>query len=577
MNFDIRSVGRALNPVNLVGEAQKVTQKAAQKVVQGADVVLHKGADVVRGAGSKVGSRVKDQYQGLKDQHRANEVKADKAKSWIGEKVSQAQEMVFDKPRRDLDKIGKQGGFLGTVAKVASFGAGVEEGLFLGAKDAVAGTFSLAEGAAKVASPVEWVLNPEGNLGRIKATGEVAAALAPLTNPVTLVAGLGTGDTQKTVGALWNGITEPYRQGDVAQGVGRGIFDIGSLFVGGEISAGAKGAGAASKTTKGLSGLENAVPRLKGEDGLPQTLRRFLGEDKARPNAGQPAAGKQSPDDAEAAGVPSQAADDAKTGAAAKGEAPISPEVVEQFIDDVEDYLRGVAQDKVPALVGAKKPVIVNSADRPSVTPLTGAAERTPGSAGRTEGTGRGSNTDPTTRPGGTAGAGSKNQDLAPPPPDPIDASSSPGRVNSRKSAGDGIPIAHNAKEAYATIRQEWGHPMTEREMRELNDAVVRAGNGDTRAPHGKDGTPYDNAPHLFDPDHRTSEQNVKTVGRYPKTLNAAGGYQEYTVNTPNVGGRAERRIVINYNEKKAYYSHDHYEHFIDISKWVFGEQSHSH
>ena len=35
---------------------------------------------------------------------------------------------------------------------------------------------------------------------------------------------------------------------------------------------------------------------------------------------------------------------------------------------------------------------------------------------------------------------------------------------------------------------------------------------------------------------------------------------------TPGVSGRAQRRVVVNKTTFQAYYSHDHYKNFIEIS-----------
>ena len=40
----------------------------------------------------------------------------------------------------------------------------------------------------------------------------------------------------------------------------------------------------------------------------------------------------------------------------------------------------------------------------------------------------------------------------------------------------------------------------------------------------------------------------------------------EWTVKTPGVSGRAQRRIVVNKTTFQACYTHDHYKNFIEIS-----------
>jgi guanyl-specific ribonuclease Sa len=45
-----------------------------------------------------------------------------------------------------------------------------------------------------------------------------------------------------------------------------------------------------------------------------------------------------------------------------------------------------------------------------------------------------------------------------------------------------------------------------------------------------------------------------------------SGPYQEWTVKTPDVGGNGKRRIVVDKKSGKAYYTHDHYDSFIEIN-----------
>jgi len=104
---------------------------------------------------------------------------------------------------------------------------------------------------------------------------------------------------------------------------------------------------------------------------------------------------------------------------------------------------------------------------------------------------------------------------------------------------------------------------MTPDDMRELNKTIDRARINDVSVYPRNDGVPYLNSPKNFDSGHMTRSAPSQT-------LNTIGGYQEYTVKTPGIGNRAGRRVVINREAKTAYYSHDHYHSFIDISKWVF-------
>lgn len=123
--------------------------------------------------------------------------------------------------------------------------------------------------------------------------------------------------------------------------------------------------------------------------------------------------------------------------------------------------------------------------------------------------------------------------------------------------------VAKNAKEIFAVILEKWGERMTAREMREINAAVDRVRARDTSAYPHNDGVPYSNSPKDFDPTHMTRPDPAQV-------LNSSGSYQEYTVRTPGIGNRGTRRVVVDYERRTAYYSHDHYHSFIDITEWVF-------
>ncbi|MNR40868.1 Guanyl-specific ribonuclease Sa3 precursor [compost metagenome] len=90
---------------------------------------------------------------------------------------------------------------------------------------------------------------------------------------------------------------------------------------------------------------------------------------------------------------------------------------------------------------------------------------------------------------------------------------------------------------------------MNAEDMRAIKAAVDRV---KTRNPlYSQDGTPFQNS-HLIDPNSQR--------------LNTGVNYTEWTVKTPGIGGRGQRRIVLDMNTGKAYYSHDHYTSFIQIN-----------
>ena len=100
----------------------------------------------------------------------------------------------------------------------------------------------------------------------------------------------------------------------------------------------------------------------------------------------------------------------------------------------------------------------------------------------------------------------------------------------------------------YSKIENKWGEKMTPEDMREIQKAVDRV---KTRDPlYSQDGTEFKNS-HLIDPDSQR--------------LNTGSNYTEWTVRTPGLGNRGERRIVLDMKIGQAYYSHDHYKSFIKI------------
>ena len=112
---------------------------------------------------------------------------------------------------------------------------------------------------------------------------------------------------------------------------------------------------------------------------------------------------------------------------------------------------------------------------------------------------------------------------------------------------------ASNPQQAHAAIKDKWGHEMAPADMRELHNTVDRI---KTRNPrYNEDGTVFKNS-HTISPDSQR--------------LNTIGGYEEWTVKTPGVSNRGSRRVVVNRKAGKAYYTHDHYDSFmeIDLSGW---------
>ena len=111
--------------------------------------------------------------------------------------------------------------------------------------------------------------------------------------------------------------------------------------------------------------------------------------------------------------------------------------------------------------------------------------------------------------------------------------------------------FAKNPKQAHAAIKSKWGHSMSNQEMRELQSTINRIKLRQPR--YSNDGTPFSNTHTIGNP----NSQRRNT---------GSGPYHEWTVKTPNVGTNGARRIVVDKKTGQAYYSHDHYDSFIEIN-----------
>ncbi|MFW5701033.1 MAG: ribonuclease domain-containing protein [Cyclobacteriaceae bacterium] len=85
--------------------------------------------------------------------------------------------------------------------------------------------------------------------------------------------------------------------------------------------------------------------------------------------------------------------------------------------------------------------------------------------------------------------------------------------------------------------------------MQEIKSTIDRIKTNKPK--YSQDGLPYAND-YKIDPNSQI--------------LNTAYNYVEWTVKTPGISGRAQRRIVVNKTTSQAYYTHDHYKNFIEIS-----------
>ena len=241
---------------------------------------VDEGAEAAQGVASTVGDAVDAGGKALQDARhwvgdRLDDV--DHAKEWVGSKIDgavQGAEHAVDGFRHDLVDFGEQhGGFVGkALAENVSNGLGLVEGAGLAVYDMGKGVVQLADGAGKLVNPLEWAAHGEQNLQRLETTGKAVVALENLTNPAAwLTNAKGNANTAK---ALWNGVTGGYqdaaRQGDWSKFIGRGVVDVGSLFIGvGEANAaikGAEGANAVAKLGEGADALDKVADGARALD-----------------------------------------------------------------------------------------------------------------------------------------------------------------------------------------------------------------------------------------------------------------------------------------------------------------------
>lgn len=253
MSFGLDSIGR-----NLAGWASETVDQIAQGAADLADVVtdvgddaLQAGSQALQSAQAWIGERA-DQIEGIEQ----------RIGSAIDGAVESAEQAV-DGFRDGLVNAGEQyGGVVGgTLARNVSNTIGVVEGAGLAIYDMGKGVVQIADGAGKLVSPLQWAARPAENLARLEGVGNAAVAIGDLANPAAwLTRGDANLDTAK---ALWDGVTEGYQdaaqQGDWAKFAGRGVIDVGSLFIGvGEVNAaikGAQGGAAAARIAEPLSGI----------------------------------------------------------------------------------------------------------------------------------------------------------------------------------------------------------------------------------------------------------------------------------------------------------------------------------
>ena len=106
-----------------------------------------------------------------------------------------------------------------------------------------------------------------------------------------------------------------------------------------------------------------------------------------------------------------------------------------------------------------------------------------------------------------------------------------------------------SSSKIYNYVNDEFGETLSPNALKEFSNTLERIKN--KSAKYSNDATEF---------------QNNWRMGPESQRLDTGVAvYEEWTVKTPGTGNNGARRIVIDRKNKKAYYTHDHYESFIEI------------
>ncbi|WP_440222994.1 DNA/RNA non-specific endonuclease [Dokdonella sp. MW10] len=262
--------------LNLEGIAQRATQWLGDT----ADDLAQKGGELAGQAADAAGDALSAAGDGLQS-----------ARQWAGDRLDDLDglranvgnaidgavdtaEQAVDGFRADIVEVGERHGGVvgGALARQVSDSIGLVEGASLAVYDMGKGVVQLADGAVKLIDPVRWAVQPEQNLARAESVGQAAVAIGDLASPAAWLTRPEA--NLATAGALWDGVTEGYQQaaadGDWAKFAGRGVIDVGSMFIGvGEANAvvkGSQGAGALARVGEGAAALDRAGDAARALD-----------------------------------------------------------------------------------------------------------------------------------------------------------------------------------------------------------------------------------------------------------------------------------------------------------------------
>jgi hypothetical protein len=228
-------------------------------LVQGAQNVVHdiKQNPVVNSVLSTVGDYAQSAQDVLHEVEQNPVVNAvlttvratDEAKNQFGSWIDSGKTYLENKVDDGRAWLSNNGGPLGQAASdYIGFGEGVVTSVY----DLGKGVVQLANGAGSLINPLEWLANPQANLGRLETAGSAVWTLGKLTTPIGWI--LDPQGNAQMVGAMKDSIVSSF-QNDPSKSAGYAVGTIASMFVpvGG-------GAAAATRGTEAVEAMTRAEP-----------------------------------------------------------------------------------------------------------------------------------------------------------------------------------------------------------------------------------------------------------------------------------------------------------------------------
>jgi hypothetical protein len=217
----------------------------------------------------------------------------DAAKEQFGSWIDSGEKFLENKVDDGRAWLRQHGGIAG---QAASDWIGFQEGVGQSLYDAGKGLVQLADGVQSLTNPVEWAVNPDANVARVKSvvnSVEALGKIAGLADPARWIT-----DPQgnaRLAGALWHSAATSFDK-DPAKFTGNVVGTIGTLFIPGADGAAAAGdAGRAAALLGDAGKLANVtedagrVSTLAGDAGKVAAIGEDAGKGAAVTDASKAA------------------------------------------------------------------------------------------------------------------------------------------------------------------------------------------------------------------------------------------------------------------------------------------------